>query len=98
MVTVTELRAHFSHYLRRVLMGEVFYITKRGVEIAEFRPSDPTRKILWEMVDTGDLHWSGDKPRAPEDPAVNTGRLISDIVLENRGPRLSEIEVDEEPG
>jgi antitoxin (DNA-binding transcriptional repressor) of toxin-antitoxin stability system len=96
MVTVTELRAHFSDYLRRVLAGEVFYITRRGVEIAEFRPTDPTRKVLWDMVDAGELHWSGGKPRLPDNPIVNTGRLVSDIVLEDRGPRLSEIQVDEE--
>jgi antitoxin (DNA-binding transcriptional repressor) of toxin-antitoxin stability system len=87
-VSITELKAHFSEYLRRVLAGEVFYVTNRGVEVAEFRPTDPTRKILWEMVDTGELHWRGGKPSTPPDTLpVNTGRLVSDIVLEDRGPQ-----------
>lgn len=86
-VGITEFKAHFSLYLRRVLAGEVFYITNRGVEVAEFRPTDPTRKILWEMVDTGELQWRGGKPALPDNPPVNTGRLLSDIILEDRGPQ-----------
>ena len=94
-VGITEFKAHFSQYLRRVLAGEVFYITNRGVEVAEFRPTDPTRKILWEMVDAGELAWSGGKPKLPEDIPVNTGRRLSDIVLEDRGPHWPE--PDDEP-
>jgi len=85
-VGITEFKAHFSEYLRRVLAGEVFYITNRGVEVAEFRPADLTRKILWEMVNAGELEWSGGKPRLPDSMPVNSGRLLSDIVLEDRGP------------
>ena len=85
-VSITEFKAHFSEYLRRVLAGEVFYITNRGVEVAEFRPTDPTRKVLWEMVEAGELQWSGGKPTLPEHMPANTGRPLSDIVLEDRGP------------
>ena len=95
-VGITEFKAHFSEYLRRVLAGEVFYITSRGVEVAEFRPTDPTRKILWEMVDAGELEWSGGKPELPEHPPVNTGRPLSDIVLEDRGPYWPEPDEDHE--
>jgi len=91
-VGITEFKAHFSEYLRRVLAGEVFYITNRGVEVAEFRPADPTRKILWEMVNAGELEWSGGKPRLPDSMPVNSGRLLSDIVLEDRGPYWPEPE------
>lgn len=95
-VGITELKAHFSEYLRRVLAGEVFYVTNRGVEVAEFRPTDPTRRILWEMVDAGELQWSGGKPKVPDSMPVNSGRMLSDIVLEDRGPYWPE--PDEEPG
>jgi len=95
-VGITEFKAHFSDYLRRVLAGEVFYITNRGVEVAELRPSDPTRKILWEMVDAGELAWSGDKPKLPEHMPDNTGKPVSDIVLEDRGPYWPEADDDPE--
>jgi prevent-host-death family protein len=95
IVGITDLKAHFSEYLRRVLAGEVFYITNRGVEVAEFRPTDPTRRILWEMVDAGELQWSGGKPKLPETMPANTGRPLSDIVLEDRGPYWPES--DDEP-
>lgn len=85
-VGITELKAHFSDYLRRVLAGEVFYITNRGVEVAEFRPTDPVRKVLWQMVADGEAEWNGGKPTLPDILPVNTGRMLSDIVLEDRGP------------
>ncbi len=95
-VGITEFKAHFSDYLRRVLEGEVFYITNRGVEVAEFRPSDPTRTILWEMVDDGELAWSGEKPKLPERMPANTGKPIADIVLEHRGPQWPEADDETE--
>jgi antitoxin (DNA-binding transcriptional repressor) of toxin-antitoxin stability system len=95
-VGITEFKAHFSEYLRRVLAGEVIYITNRGVEVAEFRPTDPTRTILWEMVDTGELQWSGGKPKLPDSLPVNTGRMLSDIVLEDRGPYWPESDEESE--
>ena len=85
-VGITEFKAHFSEYLRRVLAGEVFYITNRGIEVAEFRPTDPTRRVLWEMVEAGEAEWSGEVMVVPEDLPINTGRMLSDIVLEDRGP------------
>ena len=48
------------------------------------RPT-PVRAALWGMVEDGEAHWSGGKPAVPEDLPVNTGRPLSDIVLEDRG-------------
>jgi hypothetical protein len=38
------------------------------------------------MVEDGRAHWSGGKPSVPEGRPINTGRLLSDIVIEDRGP------------
>lgn len=38
-ITITELRTHFSEYLRRVKSGEVFIITKHGKPFGQFAPA-----------------------------------------------------------
>ena len=85
-VSITELKAHLAEYLRRVQDGERFHVTVRGKEVADLAPADPVRAALWRMVEAGEAEWNGGKPVVPEDLPVNTGRLLSDIVLEDRGP------------
>jgi prevent-host-death family protein len=85
-VSITELKAHLAEYLRRVQDGERFHVTVRGKEVADILPADPVRAALWRMVESGQASWSGGKPAVPTDLPVNTGRLLSDIVLEDRGP------------
>jgi prevent-host-death family protein len=85
-VTITELKAHLADYLRRVQSGERFHVTVRGKEVADIVPADPVRAALWEMVEAGEAHWSGEDMVVPRDLPINTARSVSDIVLEDRGP------------
>jgi prevent-host-death family protein len=85
-VTITELKAHLAEYLRRVQDGERFHITVRGKEVADIVPADLERSALWRMVESGQAHWSGGKPKIPRNLPINTGQPLSDIVLEDRGP------------
>jgi prevent-host-death family protein len=85
-VSITELKAHFSEYLRRVQSGERFHITSHGREVADLVPADPVRAALWHMVEDGEASWNGGKPVVPRNLPINTGPLLSDIVLEDRGP------------
>ena len=85
-VTITELKAHLAEYLRRVQNGERFHVTVRGKEIADIVPADPVRATLWRMVEAGEAEWSGEDMVVPRDLPINTGRPVSDIVLEDRGP------------
>jgi prevent-host-death family protein len=86
-VTITELKAHISEYLRRAQAGEHLYVTSRGEEVAEIGPPDPERAALLRMVADGEAEWNGEDMVLPEKLIPNTGRLLSDIVLEDRGPR-----------
>jgi prevent-host-death family protein len=90
-VGVTELKAHLAEYLRRTEAGERFYITYRGREVAELRPPDPVRAALWKMVAAGEAEWTGEDMVVPDKLPRNTGRPLSEIVLEDRGPYLPEI-------
>jgi prevent-host-death family protein len=85
-VSITDLKAHLAEYLRRVQNGESLHVTVRGREVADIVPADPERAALWRMVENGQAHWSGRKPKIPKGLPINTGRPLSDIVLEDRGP------------
>jgi prevent-host-death family protein len=85
-VSITELKAHLAEYLRHVQNGERFHITVRGKEVADLVPADPVRAALWRMVEAGEAEWSGEDMVVPRDLPINTGRMLSDIVLEDRGP------------
>jgi prevent-host-death family protein len=85
-VTITELKAHLAEYLRRVQNGERFHVTVRGREVADLVPADPVRAALWRLVEQGAATWSGGKPVVSKDLPINTGRPLSEIVLEDRGP------------
>ena len=87
-VGITELKTHLSDYLRRVQAGERFYITYRGVEVAELGPPDPVRATLLRMVANGEIEWSGEAPVLPDVFHPNPGRPLSDLVSEDRGPYL----------
>jgi prevent-host-death family protein len=89
-VTITQLKAHLAEYLRRVQGGERFHVTVRGKEVADLVPADPVRAALWRMVENGEATWSGGKPVVHKDLPINTGRPLSDIVLEDRGPYWDE--------
>ena len=93
-VSITELKAHLSEYLRRVQNGERLHVTVRGEEVADIVPADPVRAALWSMVRAGEAEWSGEDMVLPRDLPINTGRLLSDIVLEDRGPHWD----DPDPG
>jgi len=95
-VGITELKAHLSEYLRRTQAGERFYVTHRGVEVAELRPPDPVRATLLRMAANGDVEWSGEPPMLPDGFHPNPGRLVSDLVSEDRGPYLPGTEPDPE--
>jgi prevent-host-death family protein len=93
-VSITDLKAHLADYLRRVQNGERLHVTVHGREVADIVPADPERAALWRMVENGHAHWSGRKPTIPKDLPINTGRPLSDIVLEDRGPHRDDPDPD----
>lgn len=89
-VSVRELKTHLSEWLARARAGEVVEVTSHrkpiaritAVKPAEAPPTDPLQKA----IDAGLISWNGQKPDLP--PAVKlrgTGKLLSDIVIEDRG-------------
>jgi prevent-host-death family protein len=89
-VSVRELKTHLSEWLARAQAGEVVEITSHRKPIARItavKPAEPTStNPLQKAIDAGLISWSGQKPNLP--PPVKLrgqGKLLSDIVIEDRG-------------
>ena len=89
-VSVRDLKTHLSDWLARVQAGELVEVTSHrkpiariiGLQLVREGPPNP----LQGAIDAGIVSWSGRKPVFP--PPIKLqgeGRLISDIVIEDRG-------------
>lgn len=85
-VGTRELRSKFSEYMGRVKKGETIIVTERGKPVARFLPvGQSVEERIWAMVDAGLADWNGKKLKPHKPKIINkTGRLISDMVVEDR--------------
>ena len=85
-VGVRDLKNRLSHHLKRVRAGASLTVTEHGRPIATLVPVDATGDLAWlhKMVAEGRAHWSGGKPQGSKNPPRNTGKLGSDIIIEDR--------------
>lgn len=85
-VGVRDLKNRLSHHLKRVRAGARLTVTERGKPIATLAPVDEKDDLAWlhQMVAEGRAHWSGGKPTGSKNPPKNTGKPLSDMVIEDR--------------
>jgi len=83
-VGIRELKAHLSHYVRLVREGGRVVVTDRGEEVAELRAVTPVSPGLRELIESGQVRWSGGKPARFPRPITIRGGPISDTVGELR--------------
>ena len=89
-VSVRDLKTHLSEWLGRVQAGEEVEVTSHRKPIARItavKPADSgITSPLQKAIDAGLISWSGQKPVFP--PPVQLrgqGKLVSEIVMEDRG-------------
>lgn len=89
-VSVRDLKTHLSELLGRVQGGEVVEVTSHRKPIARITAVKPAESgitsPLQKAIDAGLISWNGEKPNLP--PPVKLrgqGKLLSDIVIEDRG-------------
>jgi prevent-host-death family protein len=85
-VGIRDLKNRLSHHLKRVRAGARLTVTERGRPIATLAPVEERGDLAWihQMVARGEAIWSGGKPKGSKNPARNKGRLVSDMVIEDR--------------
>ena len=89
-VSVRDLKSHLSEWLGRVQAGEEVEVTSHRKPIARItavKPGDSgISSPMQKAIDAGVISWNGQKPNLP--PPVKLrgqGKLLSDIVIEDRG-------------
>lgn len=89
-VSVRDLKTHLSEWLGRVQAGEVVEVTSHRKPIARITALKPANSgitsPLQKAIDAGLISWNGQKPVFP--PPVELrgqGKLVSEIVMEDRG-------------
>jgi prevent-host-death family protein len=85
-VSMRELKAKLTHYLRDVKKGNSVAITERGKSIAVLMPIDSHSdlQVARELSAKGIGSWKGGKPKGASRPVVIKGKPVSQIVIEER--------------
>ena len=88
-VSVRDLKTHLSEWLGRVQAGEVVEVTSHRKPIARItavKPAEAPSNPLQKAREAGLISWNGQKPNLPPPVKLRgTGKLLSDIVIEDRG-------------
>lgn len=85
-VGIRELKNNLSYYLRGVKKGRPVTITERGQSVAVLMPAEtPTdASLARELTRKGIGTWKGGKPRGGSRSVVIKGKLVSQIVVDER--------------
>jgi len=82
-VGIKELKEKLSGYVDKVRQGEEVVVTDRGREIALLIPISRERGAVKDLVEKGNVRWSGGKPAGLQ--GVKTkGKPLSKTILEER--------------
>ncbi len=83
---IRDLKAHLSHYLRRVKEGETVVITDHGQPIGQIVPYErTTEERLEHLRASGLIAWSGDRLGAQAPVAKARGdETVAELLLEDR--------------
>ncbi len=85
-VGIRELRDKLSLYLTQVKEGKQIEITNRGEVIALLIPMKRKKvdKELLALVEERAASWTGGKPTGSPQPVKGRGRLLSELIIEDR--------------
>ncbi len=92
-VSVRELKANLSRYLKLIEEGKSLDVTKYRRKVARIVPvkdtskdsKDSENKKIAKLLKSGMVTWSGKKPSGGRIRPVIKGKTVSEIVLEERG-------------
>ena len=85
-VGVRELKAHLSHYLKKVKAGEKIIVTDRKEKVAIISPlgNETDEDKILALIQRGTAYWFGGKPLGIPSRIASKGKKVSDAVLDER--------------
>ena len=85
-IRMQDLKEHIEQYLSEVEAGEQIVVRDNTHEIALITPlGKPQQDVgVRNLMESGRANWAGGKPRGVAEPVKNEGKLVSDIVSEDR--------------
>ena len=89
-VSVRELKANLSRYLKLIEEGKSLDVTRYRRRVARIVPvkdtsKDSENKKMAKLLKSGMVAWSGKKPSEGRIRPVIKGKTVSEMVLEERG-------------
>jgi len=89
-VSVRELKANLSRYLKLIEEGKTMDVTKYRRKVARIVPvkvavKNSKNEKIAQLLESGMVSWSGKKPSGGTVRPVVKARNASDIVIEDRG-------------
>ena len=82
-VGIRELKAKLSSFVDKARNGEQIIITDRGTEVAMIIAISRERRAIMSLVETGQVQWSGKKPRGLQGIKIK-GKPLSETILVER--------------
>lgn len=84
-VSIRELKANLSHYLRLVTQGEHLVVTSHNRPLANISPFELNVDVGKRLLASPGIEWNGKRPSGgSRPPKVKGRRTVSDLVLEDR--------------
>lgn len=86
-ISVRELKARLSHYLKRVRKGERFVVTSRGSKVAELNPviPDDLPEHIRKLIEAGQIRLGRGMRNLPDPiPLLPGEKTMVDYVREQR--------------
>lgn len=89
-VSVSELKANLSHYLRQVRRGGEIQVTDRGTPVARLvPPSEPGEEHLSRMITSGVLRaGQGDAAAVLDEPPLEIPTSLAEALASEREDRV----------
>lgn len=82
-IALHHFRDHLQEYLDRARKGEHIVITEEGEEVAQLGPVSHAEERVQELVEEGQVAWSGGKPSGLRGVGIR-GEPVSDTVIRER--------------
>ncbi|MDE0136576.1 MAG: type II toxin-antitoxin system prevent-host-death family antitoxin [Acidimicrobiaceae bacterium] len=89
-VSVSELKANLSHYLRQVRRGGEIQVTDRGTPVARLVPaSEPEDEHLSRLINSGVLRaGQGDAAAVLDEPPLQIPTSLAEALASEREDRV----------